>query len=125
MLAAVGLAASSRLGGIAGSGRAWSFAASLRAFGTAPKPYPNLSVGVPRETFKDERRVSVTPDRVAWLKKAGVGEVCVEKGAGIAAGFTDAAYEAAGAKIVDASKAFAADVVLKASVAFKIGFVLK
>jgi NAD(P) transhydrogenase subunit alpha len=57
-----------------------------------------LIVGVLRETEPGERRVALVPDGVKVLVKAGL-DVRVEAGAGTAAGFADAEYEAAGAKI--------------------------
>lgn len=77
-------------------------------------PYSELTVGVPRETFANERRVAITPQNVALLKKKGFGQVLVERGAGVEAGFLDNAYEAAGATLVDAGGVWsAADIVLK------------
>lgn len=57
-----------------------------------------MRIAVPRETAPGERRVALVPDAVARLRKAG-HEVLVEPGAGAAAGFTDAAYTAAGATV--------------------------
>jgi NAD(P) transhydrogenase subunit alpha len=57
-----------------------------------------MKVGIPKETWPGETRVAVIPLGVAALKKAGLG-VVVERGAGIAAGFPDAAYQAQGAEI--------------------------
>ena len=68
-----------------------------------------MKVGVPTETMADERRVALVPDMVAKLVKDG-HEVVVQPGAGVAAGFTDDAYRAAGASLGDA---WAADVVCK------------
>jgi NAD(P) transhydrogenase subunit alpha len=48
-------------------------------------------VGVPRETFPEERRVAVVPAACKTLQKAGL-EVLLETGAGQAAGFPDSAY---------------------------------
>ncbi len=53
---------------------------------------PPLVVGVPRETFPDERRVAVVPATAKMLQKAGL-KVVLESGAGHAAGFPDADYE--------------------------------
>jgi len=56
-------------------------------------------ISVRRERIPGERRVAATPETVAQL--IGLGHaVQVEKGAGEAAGFPDAAYTEAGAKIV-------------------------
>src|SRR6185437_16401397 len=57
-----------------------------------------MRVGVPRETAQGERRVAMVPDVVA--RSRGL-TVAVERGAGVAAGFPDAAYEEAGAELVD------------------------
>jgi NAD(P) transhydrogenase subunit alpha len=57
-----------------------------------------MRIGVPKETAPGERRVALVPDAISRLK--GV-EVAVERGAGEAAGFLDADYEAAGAQLVD------------------------
>lgn len=73
-----------------------------------------MRIAVPKERAPDERRVALIPDAVARLRKAGV-EVAVERSAGTAAGFPDAAYEAAGAVLVgDAATACAgADLVVR------------
>ncbi|KAK3403351.1 NAD(P) transhydrogenase beta subunit-domain-containing protein [Sordaria brevicollis] len=78
-------------------------------------PYKQLTVGVPRETYPNERRVALTPQNVALLLKKGFGKVLVEKGAGTEAEFHDSAYATAGATLVDsASEVWSnADIVLK------------
>jgi H+-translocating NAD(P) transhydrogenase subunit alpha len=58
-----------------------------------------MRVAVLRETYEGERRVALVPAAVPSLSKLGL-EVIVQAGAGAAAGFTDAAYEKAGCKIV-------------------------
>jgi len=68
---------------------------------------------VPKETFENECRVALTPAGVASLRKAGFKGVIVESGAGAAANFSDAQYEAAGATIGSAKDAFGQDIVLK------------
>lgn len=80
---------------------------SLRTFRrqlTTVKKYDQLSVGVPKERFEAERRVAITPEKVAALRKSGVSEVRVEASAGVLASFADAAYAAAGAKIVEKAR---------------------
>ena len=57
-----------------------------------------MIVGVPRESYPEERRVALAPGSVPQLRKAGLG-VVVETGAGIAAGYPDAEYAAKGASI--------------------------
>ena len=58
-----------------------------------------ITVAVLKELTPGERRVAVAPDGAVRLIKAGL-EVVVESGAGDAAGFLDAAYEKAGARVV-------------------------
>lgn len=62
--------------------------------------------GVPREVKDGECRVGLTPFNAAALKAEG-HSVFVEKGAGLAAGFTDAEYRKAGAKLTDAKSVWA------------------
>lgn len=57
-----------------------------------------MIVGVGRETAAGERRVALTPDAVRALARANL-DVTLEAGAGAAAGFPDAEYEAAGARV--------------------------
>jgi len=72
-----------------------------------------MRIGVPRESFTGENRVALTPAAVAALKKSGL-DVAVEREAGTAAGFTDAAYEQAGASLVSRSEVFStADILLQ------------
>ena len=59
-----------------------------------------MIVGVPRESFPDERRVALVPLVVPNLTKAGF-DVVVESGAGTSAGYPDGEYAAKGAKIVE------------------------
>ena len=63
-----------------------------------------IRLGVVRESHERERRVAVAP---ASLKKLiGLGlEVVVERGAGAASGYPDAAYEEAGATMVEPATA--------------------
>jgi proton-translocating NAD(P)+ transhydrogenase subunit alpha len=58
-----------------------------------------MRVGIPRESGAGEKRVAVIPAGVAALAKAGL-QVAVESNAGLAAGFTDAAYTAQGATVL-------------------------
>jgi NAD(P) transhydrogenase subunit alpha len=57
-----------------------------------------MIAGVPKETYSGERRVALVPATLASLSRAGL-EVVVEKSAGEAAGYPDAAYESKGARI--------------------------
>lgn len=67
--------------------------------------------GVPKETQSGENRVALNPDSVSQLIKLGVS-VQIETNAGIASYFTNEAYVAAGATIVD-SVLSSSDVILK------------
>jgi NAD(P) transhydrogenase subunit alpha len=58
-----------------------------------------MIVSVAKETFPGEQRVALVPALVTPLKKIGC-TVRVETGAGVAAGFTDDAFRAAGADVV-------------------------
>ena len=73
-----------------------------------------MKIGVPKETAADERRVALIPDVAGRLAKSGLA-VLVERGAGDAASFGDAAYQAAGATVVPAAADLfgQSDVVLK------------
>lgn len=64
-----------------------------------------MIVGVPRETFPAERRVALIPAAVPVLAKTGA-DVLVEAGAGAEAGFLDAQYESAGAKVAERATLF-------------------
>src|SRR3954464_2483701 len=57
-----------------------------------------MQLSVPTETAPREKRVAITPDIIVRFKKLGV-DVVVQQGAGLAAGFRDDAYVAAGARI--------------------------
>jgi NAD(P) transhydrogenase subunit alpha len=59
-----------------------------------------MRIGVPKETAPDERRVALVPEVVSRLIGSGF-DVLVEKGAGEAASFSDAAFAEAGASLVD------------------------
>jgi NAD(P) transhydrogenase subunit alpha len=66
-----------------------------------------MLIGVPTETAPGERRVALVPETIGRLAKSG-NSVLVQRGAGIAASFTDEAYEAAGATLAaDAAEVFA------------------
>ena len=71
-----------------------------------------MRIGVPKEILPLERRVAATPESVKKLVELGL-ELAVERGAGVASGIPDAAYEAAGAQLVDRADALGADVVLR------------
>lgn len=73
-----------------------------------------MILGVPAETYPAERRVALVPPALAPLVKAG-WDVHVQAGAGAGAGFPDAEFAAAGARIVESRRELfqTADVVLQ------------
>jgi H+-translocating NAD(P) transhydrogenase len=67
-----------------------------------------------RETWPNERRVALTPQNAALLLKKGFQRVLVERGAGAAAQFTDAAYEKAGATLGESTAVWKeSDIIMK------------
>eukprot|EP01138_Halocafeteria_seosinensis_P012136 gb/GECG01012404.1/.p1 GENE.gb/GECG01012404.1/~~gb/GECG01012404.1/.p1 ORF type:complete len:943 (+),score=119.35 gb/GECG01012404.1/:1-2829(+) len=64
------------------------------------KALSQVRLGVPKEIWESERRVSQSPASIQQLKKKGFDNIFVESGAGVAANFSDKDYEAAGATIV-------------------------
>ena len=72
-----------------------------------------MKVGVVREIKSDEHRVALTPAGARELVRRG-HDVMVEAGAGLGSAFTDAAYEAAGARIASIDDTWAeAELLLK------------
>ena len=63
------------------------------------KPNFTMTIGVPKEIKEQEYRVALLPSGAYQLIKRG-HTVVVERGAGIGAGYPDAEYESAGAKLV-------------------------
>jgi len=71
-----------------------------------------MRIGIARETWPRETRVAATPEVVKKYVAAGHA-VLIESQAGAAARYTDDAYTDAGATLVNAAQALAADLVLK------------
>ncbi|MFY0682538.1 MAG: Re/Si-specific NAD(P)(+) transhydrogenase subunit alpha [Thalassovita sp.] len=73
-----------------------------------------MKIGTPKEVFDGENRVAMTPDSALQLQKLGY-ECAIESGAGAAAGFSDATYQAAGVEIVKTAAALwkSVDIVAK------------
>jgi NAD(P) transhydrogenase subunit alpha len=67
-----------------------------------------MKVGICKEVQDGESRVAATPDSVSRLGRLGL-QVVVENGAGEAAGFADADYQAAGASIGSANDVVGCD----------------
>ncbi len=74
----------------------------------------SVRIAVPREVTPLERRVALVPEVVQRLTKAGHA-LAVEAGAGLSAGYPDAAYSAAGARLETDRKALfsSAEILLK------------
>ncbi len=72
-----------------------------------------LVIGIPKETYYQEKRVCLTPDAVAALTGQG-HQFIIETGAGKGANYSDKDYSEAGAKIVySAKEAFECKIILK------------
>ncbi len=73
----------------------------------------NLYIGLPKESYFQEKRICLTPDAVAGIVAHG-HKILIESGAGENAGFTDKNYSDAGAKITrDTKKIFGCPIILK------------
>ena len=72
-----------------------------------------LFIGLPKETYFQEKRICLTPDAVGALIAHG-HRVLVESDAGVEAGFSDSDYSEAGAKISrDTKEIFGCPIILK------------
>jgi len=72
-----------------------------------------LFIGIPKEDFKIEKRICLTPESVNMLVKAG-HKILIEAGAGTEASYDDIKYSEAGATIThDREKVFACPIILK------------
>merc|ERR1711863_122962 len=91
------------------------FRSSARRYADAAPvgiPYSKLNLGVPAETWTNEKRVACTPANTALLTKKGF-TVKIQEGAGRLSNFRDEDYAAAGANIVSKDAAFQQDITLK------------
>merc|ERR1711931_522629 len=75
-------------------------------------PYSKLNLGVPAETWANEKRVACTPANTALFTKKGF-TVNIQEGAGRLSNFRDEDYAAAGGNIVSKDAAFKQDITLK------------
>ncbi len=86
-----------------------------------------MKIGIPKEIKNNENRVAATPSGVLQLVKAG-HQVLLQTQAGAASGFTNQAYQAAGATIVESAvEAWDVDMVMKVKepIASEYGFFRK
>ncbi|MBO9411325.1 NAD(P)(+) transhydrogenase (Re/Si-specific) subunit alpha, partial [Ruegeria sp. R8_2] len=74
-----------------------------------------MKLGTPKEILDGENRVAMTPESALQLQKLGY-DCAIEKGAGLAAGFSDAAYEAAGVEVIKTAAALWKEVDIVAKV---------
>jgi len=73
----------------------------------------SLFIGIPKETYFQEKRVCLTPDAVSALVSNG-HRVMIESGAGKGANFKDKTYSEAGAEVTnDTAKVFSCPIILK------------
>ena len=73
-----------------------------------------MLIGVPKETYAGEQRVALTPETAGHIQKLGY-QITIESGAGQAANFNDASYEAAGVSVQTDTRQLweHADIILK------------
>ncbi|TDU40017.1 alanine dehydrogenase [Gelidibacter sediminis] len=73
----------------------------------------SLFIGIPKETYFQEKRVCLTPDAVSAIVSNG-HRVMIEAGAGAGANFKDKTYSEAGAEITkDTAKVYSCPIILK------------
>lgn len=72
-----------------------------------------MIISIPKESYKGEKRVALTPDSAVQIIKLG-HELRIQKGAGRAAQFSDADYTEAGVTVVDADAIWkSTDIIMK------------
>ncbi len=77
------------------------------------KKREDLFIGLPKETYFEEKRICLTPDAVAAMTQCG-HRIVVETGAGEGANFSDENYSEAGAKIAyNPEEVFGCSIILK------------
>jgi len=77
------------------------------------KQKSELLIGLPKETFFEEKRISLNPDAVSALVAHG-HRILIESGAGEGANYSDKEYSDAGAKIsYDIKEVFGCNIILK------------
>ena len=85
---------------------------SSRYFATFGKNVSDVTIGVPTETFTNEKRVALSPEATSRLIKLGF-KVNIQKGAGEASAFKDDEYSKVGANLVSLDQAIKSDLILK------------
>jgi alanine dehydrogenase len=73
----------------------------------------SMTIGIPRENLKVEKRLAFTPEAVDMIVEAG-HEVVIEEEAGLGVNYSDAAYAENGASITNSrEKVFSCDLIFK------------
>jgi alanine dehydrogenase len=73
--------------------------------------YP-MTIGIPKENLKVEKRLAFTPEAVDMIIEAG-HRVIFEEGAGTGVNYSDAAYSESGAEIASREQVFDCDLIFK------------
>ncbi|MCY0870572.1 MAG: alanine dehydrogenase, partial [Firmicutes bacterium] len=71
-----------------------------------------MKIGVAKEIKPQENRVALTPSGAVNLVRLG-HDVEVERSAGVGSGYSDDEYQAAGARLIDRSELYGADMIVK------------
>jgi len=94
---------------------------NLKQAGSAPKEMlqksgtnsrNQLTIGIPKESLRREKRLALTPEAVDLVTEAGY-KVVMESGAGEGINYSDNTYSEAGAVIADRNEVFASDCIFK------------
>ncbi len=79
------------------------------------KTHSSITIGIPKENTRFEKRLALTPEAVALLVEEG-HKVILESGAGLSINYSDTYYAESGASIVDSkAEVFEASLILKMS----------
>ena len=79
------------------------------------KTHSSITIGIPKENTRFEKRLALTPEAVAILVDEG-HKVILESGAGLSINYSDNYYSESGASIVDSkAEVFEASLILKMS----------
>lgn len=79
------------------------------------KTHSSITIGIPKENTRFEKRLALTPEAVALLVDEG-HKVILESGAGLSINYSDTYYAESGASIVDSkAEVFEASLILKMS----------
>jgi alanine dehydrogenase len=71
-----------------------------------------MTIGIPKENLKEEKRLAFTPEAVDMIAEAG-HKVLLETGAGAGINYSDTVYSEAGAEIRSKEEVFGCDLIFK------------